>query len=95
MNPSTNDKLDIGVLLPGVGVFGGVRRFIEIGNELVRRGHRYTLYHPTGEPPAKLNLRYADDSRTGIYEIDNMSVYVDFKMLQSVPAMDSQPRVAW
>jgi glycosyltransferase involved in cell wall biosynthesis len=47
-------KLEYGVLLPGVGVFGGVRRFIEIGNELVRRGHRYVIYHPGGEPPAWL-----------------------------------------
>jgi glycosyltransferase involved in cell wall biosynthesis len=37
-----------------VGVFGGVRRFIEIGNEFVRRGHRYVLYHPSGDPPGWL-----------------------------------------
>jgi glycosyltransferase involved in cell wall biosynthesis len=43
--------LDYGALLPGVGVFGGVRRLIEMGNELVRRGHRFTLYHPSGERP--------------------------------------------
>lgn len=43
--------LDVAAMVPGVGVFGGVRRFIEIGNELVRRGHDYTLYHPGGEPP--------------------------------------------
>jgi glycosyltransferase involved in cell wall biosynthesis len=43
--------LDFGVLLPHVGVFGGVRRFLELGNVLVRRGHRYVLYHPTGSPP--------------------------------------------
>lgn len=42
---------DVGVLVPGVGVFGGVRRFLEVGNELVRRGHRYTLYHSGGNPP--------------------------------------------
>jgi glycosyltransferase involved in cell wall biosynthesis len=49
-NHSNND-LDIAVLLPGLGVFGGVRRFLEIGNELVRRGHRYTVYHPGGARP--------------------------------------------
>jgi glycosyltransferase involved in cell wall biosynthesis len=42
---------DFGVLLPSVGVFGGVRRFIEIGNELVRRGHRYVIYTPGGSVP--------------------------------------------
>lgn len=49
--------------------------------------------NPTGEPPAKVPLRYADDSRTGIYEIDSMSVYVDFDMLQHKLAMDPQPTV--
>lgn len=47
-------KLDYGAILPGVGVFGGVRRFIEIGNELVRRGHRFVLYHPSGDVPTWL-----------------------------------------
>ncbi|HEU4364530.1 MAG TPA: glycosyltransferase family 4 protein [Candidatus Krumholzibacteria bacterium] len=53
MSPSPQ-QLDYGVLLPGVGVFGGVRRFIEIGNELVRRGNRYIIYHPSGEAPGWL-----------------------------------------
>ncbi|UCE02768.1 MAG: glycosyltransferase family 4 protein [Candidatus Latescibacterota bacterium] len=43
--------LDFGVLLPHVGVFGGVRRFLELGNTLLRRGHRYVLYHPEGTRP--------------------------------------------
>lgn len=42
---------DFGAILPGIGVFGGVRRFIEIGNELVRRGHRFAIYHPGGIRP--------------------------------------------
>jgi lipoprotein-releasing system permease protein len=45
----------------------------------------------TGEPPIRLPLRYADDSRTGIYEIDSLCVYVDFDMLQHKLAMDPQP----
>jgi glycosyltransferase involved in cell wall biosynthesis len=48
---------DIAALLPGLGVFGGVRRFLELGNELVRRGHRYVLYHPQGQPPDWLPFR--------------------------------------
>ncbi|MFQ5413753.1 MAG: ABC transporter permease [Phycisphaerae bacterium] len=46
---------------------------------------------PTGEPPVNLALRYADDSRTGVYEIDSMAVYVDFDTLQQKLAMDPQP----
>ncbi len=46
--------------------------------------------NPLGEPPVKLPLRYADDVRTGIYEIDSMSVYIDFDLLQKQLAMDAQ-----
>ena len=49
--------------------------------------------NPTGEPPVRVPLRYADDSRTGIYEIDSMSVYVDLDVLQHQLAMDAQPLV--
>ncbi len=41
----------IAAILPHVGVFGGVRRFIELGNELVRRGHEYRILHPEGTAP--------------------------------------------
>ncbi len=49
--------------------------------------------NPLGEPPVKLLLRYTDDSRSGIYEIDSLCVYVDVDMLQQKLAMDAQPLV--
>ena len=51
MSESGGERFDFGALLPGVGVFGGVRRFLEIGNALARRGHRFVLYHPEGTRP--------------------------------------------
>ncbi len=47
--------------------------------------------NPMGELPSKVPLRYVDDSRTGIFEIDSLCVYVDFDMLQHRLAMDPQP----
>ena len=44
----------ISTFLPHVGVFGGVRRFIELGNAWAALGHRVTLYHPSGAAPAWL-----------------------------------------
>ncbi len=44
----------IALFLPHVGVFGGVRRYLELGNEWVARGHAVTLYHPAGDAPAWL-----------------------------------------
>ncbi|MCH7924061.1 MAG: ABC transporter permease [Planctomycetes bacterium] len=49
--------------------------------------------NPTGEPPVKLPLRYVDDSHTGIFEIDDLCVYVDFDMVQHKLGMDPQPKV--
>ena len=44
----------IALFLPHVGVFGGVRRYLELGNEWVAMGHEVTLHHPEGTPPAWL-----------------------------------------
>ncbi len=49
--------------------------------------------NPLGEPPVKMLLRYADDSHTGIYEIDSLCTYVDFDMLQEKLAMTPMERV--
>ena len=46
----------IAALLPHVEVFGGVRRYIELGNEFVKRGHEFVLFHPGGEKPAWLEF---------------------------------------
>ncbi len=44
------------------------------------------------ESPPSPAFRYIDDSRTGIFEIDNKNVYVDFKVLQEKLAMTAAPR---
>jgi len=48
--------MKIAALLPHVEVFGGVRRYLELGNALVRRGHRFVLFTPEGVPPAWLEF---------------------------------------
>ncbi|MEW5901012.1 MAG: glycosyltransferase family 4 protein [Acidobacteriota bacterium] len=44
-------------LLPHVEVFGGVRRYLEIGNELTQRGHLFVLFTPNGERPDWLEFK--------------------------------------
>jgi glycosyltransferase involved in cell wall biosynthesis len=41
----------IGLFLPHVSIFGGVRRYLELGNEWVSLGHGVTLFHPAGAAP--------------------------------------------
>ncbi|MBN2198923.1 MAG: glycosyltransferase family 4 protein [Candidatus Aminicenantes bacterium] len=43
--------MKIAALLPHVEVFGGVRRYLELGNAFRRRGHEFVLFHPTGLKP--------------------------------------------
>src|SRR5262245_55772749 len=47
----------ISTFLPHVGVFGGVRRFLELGNAWSELGAQVTLYTPEGRRPEW--LRYA------------------------------------
>ncbi len=43
--------------------------------------------------PIKQRFRYADDSRTGIYEIDSQHVYCDFALLQKLLQMNAADRI--
>lgn len=56
MNPNT-DLLSIGVLLPHAKLYGGVKRFLELGNQFVELGHSVTIYTPTGEKPTWFSFK--------------------------------------
>jgi len=49
--------MKIAALLPHTEIFGGVRRYIELGNALIRRGHRFVLFTPAGKKPDWLEFR--------------------------------------
>ena len=49
--------MKIAALLPHVEVFGGVRRYLEIGNELANRGYTFVLFHPRGNKPDWLEFK--------------------------------------
>jgi len=45
------ETLSIAVLLPHTRTYGGVRRYVEMGNHFTRRGYNYTIYTPDGLKP--------------------------------------------
>jgi len=49
--------MKIAALLPHIEVFGGVRRYLELGNEFSRRGHTFVLFHPGGGKPGWLDFQ--------------------------------------
>lgn len=49
--------MKIAAVLPHVEIFGGVRRYLEIGNELTSRGYYFVLFHPDGNKPEWLEFK--------------------------------------
>lgn len=49
--------MKIAALLPHMEIFGGVRRYIEVGNSLLRRGHGVILFTPAGQKPDWLEFK--------------------------------------
>lgn len=43
-----NKKLEIGVLLPHTKIYGGVKRYLEIGNCFKKSGHNFTIFTEDG-----------------------------------------------
>jgi glycosyltransferase involved in cell wall biosynthesis len=44
--------MNLGVILPTIDLWGGVKRFLELGNIFVDKGHNFTVVTPEGAPPA-------------------------------------------
>lgn len=51
------NKLTLGVILPHTKIFGGVKRFFEIGNILIRKGHQFMVFTPDGQPPGWFDFK--------------------------------------
>lgn len=52
-------KLALGVILPHTKIFGGVKRFFEIGNILIGKGHAFTVFTPDGKAPEWFDFKGA------------------------------------
>jgi len=74
-----NKKMKIAAYLPHLYCFGGNRRFIEIGNEFIRRGHEFNLYvdKADSKPNWMEFLGLAEDAR----DIDFKDLKEDVLML--------------
>lgn len=47
----------LGVLLPHTKLYGGVKRFLELGNIFVEKGHRFIVFTPDGQAPTWFNFK--------------------------------------
>lgn len=44
-------KMHLGAILPHTRLYGGVKRFLELGNVFMARGHSFTIFTPDGAKP--------------------------------------------
>jgi lipoprotein-releasing system permease protein len=72
---------------PDGGFTRAYPRGMEVALALLPLSRRGNVVSDLG---STLALRYMDDSRTGVYDVDSMVVYVDFDLLQHQLAMDAQ-----
>lgn len=83
--------MKIAALLPHLQVFGGVRRYLELGNQFVRLGHAFTIFHPGGEPPGWLpfegRTRPLSELRTESFDIGLCSEYSVLDRFSALPAV--------
>lgn len=49
--------MNLGVILPHTKLYGGVKRFLELGNIFIEMGHRFTVYTIEGLPPTWYNFK--------------------------------------
>jgi len=82
--------MNIAALLPHVEVFGGVRRTIEVGNALARRGHRFVLFTPAGETPDWLSfsgeMRRFEELPAGEFDVGLCGEYSILPRFESLRA---------
>lgn len=68
MIPARN--LRMAVILPHTKIFGGVKRFFEIGNILIRKGHQFMVITPDGIAPAWFEFKGAVIKLETIYKFE-------------------------
>lgn len=67
----------IGAILPHLLVFGGVRRYIELGNAFLARRHEFILFTPDGKSSDWLHFM-AEASACGLAVCCTRSGTIDF-----------------
>jgi len=63
-------NLVMGVILPHTKIFGGVKRFFEIGNILIGKGHQFMVFTPEGKAPDWFHFKGT------VLALEKMSGYV-------------------
>lgn len=77
--------MKLGVILPHTKLFGGVKRFFELGNIFIDKGHEFIVFTPEGLAPDWFNFNGKIDVLNNLssYSLDAL-FFVEVKVLKNV-----------
>jgi len=86
--------LKIAAILPHLEVFGGVRRYIEIGNNFVKRGHSFKIYHSDGSRPTWLEfLGETRPAEQVTSEENDIAISSDYSVLHYLEGANARKKI--
>ena len=84
----------IGAIVPATKLFGGVRRFFELGERFIQQGHRMVILSPEGEPPDWFQYNVEVDKVANIGQYQFTALFaIQKEMLQTLLEADAAIRV--
>jgi glycosyltransferase involved in cell wall biosynthesis len=87
-------KLKIGVLLPHVKLYGGIKRFFELGNQFVDLGHNFTAFTPAGEAPSWFRFKGNVKNKAELTREDlDALFFTELSLLDEVLASKAQRKI--
>lgn len=88
------NQLHLAVILPHTLLFGGVKRFLELGNRFIRLGHTFTVFTPNGDKPAWFRYDGNIDTLTNInnYTFDALFI-TEIKFLNYLVSSTSKLKI--
>lgn len=89
-----SNKLRIGVLLPHVKLYGGIKRFFELGNQFVDLGHDFTAFTPAAESPTwfKFKGTIMDKLELNRQDLDAL-FFTELSLLDEVLSSKAQRKI--
>ncbi len=84
--------MNIGVILPTINLWGGVKRFLELGNRFHTMGHSMRVFTPEGKPPEWFSFNGATSKIQDIHKHPLDALFItELPFLQNL--LDSSAKV--
>jgi glycosyltransferase involved in cell wall biosynthesis len=76
--------MKLGAILPHTYLYGGVKRFVELGRIFLEMGHSFTIYTPGGTSPDWINTRIRMGSFNDLKQEENEMLFFTDRKLKDV-----------